>query len=542
MYPPASIYRRLAPPLLGIALLYPLHLHAAPEASHAPLAKFAINEFRVLGNHVLPQTAVESAVYPFLGDNGDMDAVKKAADALQNAYKDAGFGTVFVDIPEQTVEEGIVRLRVTEGKLDHVHVRGERYFSDRQILAGLPSLKQNETPHLPTLQEELTALNSRTGDRSITPVLKAGQKLGTVDVDLAVQDSSPLHGFVQVDNRRTADTTPTRATGSLSYGNLWQRQDTLSLVYQTAPANTKNAEVYSATYLGHAGYSGLFALSYVHTSSNVAALDTLGVLGKGSIYGAHWLQPIINTQATSQSVNFGVDYKDVNTIVIPHSSAVSGGTDVSAAAVSAPIRYLNWSGSYSGVWRGTQGSLASTLGVGFGLRSVVNSQSEFDNARYRGDPGYFYIRVSGDALRALPHGLAVRARWAGQWTDSALVNNEQFAIGGIDTVRGYLEAESLGDSGVAGSLELHSTFLGDRAWKTLSHLYVFGFVDGGISSLADPLPLQQYHTRLWSTGIGLRLENSSGFSGDFDYAIPRVPGSRTRDDEGHVDFSIKYEF
>ena len=57
-------------------------------------------------------------MYPFLGAQGDMDTVKKAADALQDAYKDAGFGTVLVDIPEQQVDDGVVRLRVIEGKLN----------------------------------------------------------------------------------------------------------------------------------------------------------------------------------------------------------------------------------------------------------------------------------------------------------------------------------------------------------------------------------------------------------------------------------------
>src|SRR5215469_3110044 len=91
------------------------------------------------GSHLLPVRDVERAVYPHLGPGRDIEAVKQASDALEKAYKDAGYGTVFVDIPEQTVEDGIVRLKVTEGTLAHVRVRGERYFSGRQILAELPA-------------------------------------------------------------------------------------------------------------------------------------------------------------------------------------------------------------------------------------------------------------------------------------------------------------------------------------------------------------------------------------------------------------------
>ena len=67
---------------------------------------------------MLPRPAIERAVYPFLGPDRTIDTVKQAADALEKAYKDAGYGAVFVDIPEQEVADGLVRLKVTEGKLE----------------------------------------------------------------------------------------------------------------------------------------------------------------------------------------------------------------------------------------------------------------------------------------------------------------------------------------------------------------------------------------------------------------------------------------
>ena len=122
----------------------PVAADAKPEEQH-----FDITEFRVLGNSLLPNRDIERAVYPFLGPNGGLDVVKKAAEALEKTYKDAGYGTIFVDIPEQSVDTGIVRLRVTEGRLDRVRVKGEKYVSGRKILAALPSLAPGETPHLP---------------------------------------------------------------------------------------------------------------------------------------------------------------------------------------------------------------------------------------------------------------------------------------------------------------------------------------------------------------------------------------------------------
>lgn len=499
--------------------------------------KFDILEFRVLGNHVLPTRSVERAVYQYLGPQRNIDAVKAASAALERAYKDAGYGAIYVDIPEQEVKEGIVRLQVTEGRLERVRVRGARYFSGRQIRAALPALQADSTPNLPALQEQLAQLNAETPDRVVTPIMRAGSAPGAVDIDLAVKDTLPLHGSIQFDNRHTADTTPNRLTASLSYDNLWQREDSIALQYQTAPADTKNATVETATYSAHAGGNeGVVSLAYIHTASNVLAVGTLGVLGSGDIYGLHWTQPLAAAAGRSASFNFGWDYKDVNTEVFP------GTTSASMAPVTAPVRYLNWSVGYSEAARLGSTTLVGSLTANFAANGIVNSMQEFTNARYLASPSYLYLRLSGMAAQNLPLGLSLLGRVSGQWADSPLVNNEQFALGGIDTVRGYLEAEALGDSGAAGTFELHSPLLGSHLGPILGQIYGFGFVDGGVTTLLDPLPAQPYHVRLWSVGAGARIEHPTGLSGELDYALPEANGPTTPKGDWHVDFSVRYGF
>jgi hemolysin activation/secretion protein len=145
-------------------------------------------------------------------------------------------------------------------------------------------------------------------------------------------------------------------------------------------------------------------------------------------------------------------------------------------------------------------------------------------------------------IQRLPAGFAVLGRVSGQWADSPLVNNEQFSVGGADTVRGYLEAETLGDSGVAGTLEVHGPDFGRFTKPVLTQLYLFGFVDAGVTTLLDPLPGQEYHVNLWSTGAGLSLAGPGGLAGTLDYAIPQRSGIRTPRHHGRIDFSIHFGF
>src|SRR5687768_9177557 len=91
-----------------------LCLMGSIHSSYAQETRFDVFEYRVEGTTLLPVTIVEQAVYPHLGENKTLEDVEKARDALERAYHDEGYLTVLVTIPQQKVDNAIVRLQVTE--------------------------------------------------------------------------------------------------------------------------------------------------------------------------------------------------------------------------------------------------------------------------------------------------------------------------------------------------------------------------------------------------------------------------------------------
>jgi hemolysin activation/secretion protein len=73
-------------------------------------------------------------------------------------------------------------------------------------------------------------------------------------------------------------------------------------------------------------------------------------------------------------------------------------------------------------------------------------------------------------------------------------------------------------------------------------MYGLVFIDGGVATLVDPLAAQLENTTLWSTGLGVRLDNSYGVSGALDFAVPERTGVRTKKAESRVDFMVRYGF
>jgi hemolysin activation/secretion protein len=524
---------------LSLSVIASPRLLAQEVNADTPQDKFAITEYRVLGNTVLPATAIETVVYPFLGEGKTIADVEGVRQALEKLYKDRGFGTVFVDIPEQTVNEGIVRLKVTEGRLDRVRVTGARYFANGAIRSELTSLQPGTVLRLPELQNQLGEVNQQSRDRSITPVLKAGRSPGTVDIELKVQDSLPVHGSVEVNDRYSANTTHTRASVNLSYDNLWQKFHSLSLQYQTSPEDLDETRVIAGTYLMPLSNGNLLAVYAVDTNSDFAVVNTggdLSVLGTGNIYGLRYIARLPLLGGYSQNVTLGADYKDFKDDIV-----LSDGKNDTT-----PIRYMSWTAGYSGVLGRDGSTTGFNLNANFGMRGVINNQAEFTYKRADANASFFYLRGDASHLQSLWSGSAIYVKAVAQWAPDPLISNEQFASGGAEGVRGYVESALMGDRGIGGTIELRSPSM--HAWfgNVVRQLTTFIFYDAAhvtqLAQVDDDGNLVARGINLYSAGAGLRLTGFGGLEAALDWAYPLRDWEDVEKGDSRIHFRVRYAF
>ena len=263
--------------------------------------RFDIWEFRIEGNSILDTREVERTVYPFLGPDKSIQDVEQARKTLEGIYQERGYGTIIVNIPEQDARSGIIRLQVTEGKVDRMRITGSHYFSLGRIRARVPALAPGQVPYLPLVQEELAALNNATPDRRIIPVMRPGRTPGTVEVELKVKDELPLHGSLEINNRNSSSTTSLRTTANLRYDNLWQKEHSLSLMYQVAPEKRDDVEVFSGTYvLRIPDSNNALALYVVSSKSDIATAGDIAVIGDGTTVGTRFVMPCSREKLFSQ--------------------------------------------------------------------------------------------------------------------------------------------------------------------------------------------------------------------------------------------------
>lgn len=484
----------MAPAFACVILLLMSNAYAvAADAGDAPQTEqhFDVLEYRVIGNTVLAVRDIERVLYPLLGVNKTLKDVEAARSALETFYHDRGYGTVFVDIPPQTVKDGLVRLRITEGRVEREQINGAHYFPERDVIAALPAAKPGTVLQLSKLQEELTAVNAESPDRSVVPILKAGSAPGTVDLALQVDDHLPLHGSLELNNQASVDTHALRSIASLSYGDMFGRLDSFSFQYQTTPQQPDQVRVFAANYLWHPLESGLQpSIQYINSNSNVAAVGTLGVLGIGEIAGFRLAYPFLAAAASYQSVTAGIDYKHFRNLINQNATT----------ADDTPITYINLSAAYAGLWRSNPLTTTFSMTANAGPREIVNNQNAFANDRDKARDNYFYLRGDLAFDVKLPAGFRLRLRAAGQAAAEPLITNENFSIAGSDGVRGYLESEVLGDEGLKETIQLTSP-----AWRAHERVLgdAFAFFDAGRSWVLDSLACE-------STGTGIHLRSVGG--------------------------------
>jgi hemolysin activation/secretion protein len=474
---------------------------------------------------------VDAAVYNRLGKGRTPEDVEGARVALEKAYHDKGFQAVSVTVPPQSVASGVIVIQVSEVTVGRLAVKGSRFFDIDKIKKMAPSLAEGTVPNFNDIQKDIMGLNQQ-ADCQITPSLTAGKAPGTVDVELTVKDKFPLHGSVELNNRYSANTTPLRLDAAARYDNLWQLGHTIGGAFQIAPQRISDALIYSGYYIVRSPSIDWlsFMLSATRQNSEVSTLGGASSLGNGEIYGGKFLVNLPSKKGFYHSMSLGLDYKDFAQDLI-----------VADQVVSSPLTYWPVSLNYNASSIGKHYQTEFNAGLTFAFRGTGADEAiDFDNRRYNASANFFYLRSGIEHTQKLPWDFELVGGLQGQATADPLVDTEQFSLGGVSTVRGYLESSVVGDNAVCGSLELRSPSLigwlpDGNEWR------LFAFLDAGYSRINDPLPEQVDHFTLWSVGVGTSIRLIEHVNGEFLVGIPQVTQSPSEAGQPLFTFRVSLE-
>lgn len=556
--------------LLWAALLVCALVSVTPSHGEGEDMSFEIKGYMVEGNSLLSLEEIDLLLEPFTGTGKNAETVNKAKEALEKHYHAQGYPAVLVNIPLQTLDNNMVKFQVIESRIAKVRVSGNTYFTMKRLMRSLPSITPGRILYLPQLEKELNRLN-RNQHITVAPVLGPGREVGTIDVELKVTDRLPLHGSLEVNNYSSHTTTDLRTSAKINYDNFWQRDHSLSLQLQTSPEDLDEVRVFAGSYLmGSLLNEDHMVSAYaVWSDSDVAILDDLRVVSKGSIAGIRYIVPLPPLPDYYHTLTLGMDYKHFTEVIDlnPAKDNSLSATDETAEddeteSVSDPeeedesgsgededsgIDYLPFSITYGATADDPWGRNTLSAGIGFALRGVVSNQREFESKRYKAMASYMVFNSSLSREHTLPAKNALYSRITLQLANMPLISNEQFFAGGAASVRGYKENEAAGDSGVSATLELRIPDAVPLLEQVVPRLKRFAFkpylfYDIATLSVYEPLPGQPQSFTLQGTGMGARGTLSRHLQYQLDLGYPLIRTEKVNSGDLHFYFKVTGHF
>src|SRR6185437_1011990 len=146
-----------------------------PPSSETPaeVQKFSVTKVQIQGNTLLPDDTLTALVSQLAGNDRTLGDLMQAAAAVQQAYREAGYGGVIAFVPEQELGSGNIIIRVVEGKLATVEISDNKRYSDANIIASLPHLKIGETPRVRAIDRDIQLINENPA-KEVRVTLAAG--------------------------------------------------------------------------------------------------------------------------------------------------------------------------------------------------------------------------------------------------------------------------------------------------------------------------------------------------------------------------------
>jgi hemolysin activation/secretion protein len=228
----------------------------------------------------------------------------------------------------------------------------------------------------------------------------------------------------------------------------------------------------------------------------------------------------------------GVDYKDFKENL----------NLIGADTLKTPISYLPFMVQYASSLKGKESLTSFNVGVNFSVRGLGNDQLEFEDKRFNARSNYTYLTGGVNFTHDLPHGMEFFSRFSGQIADSPLISNEQFSLGGMQSIRGYFETQALADNGVIGSVELRSPHLAPGYIDTVNKLQALAFIDGGRGWVQQALSGSPSSSNLASAGLGMRFQLWKYFVGVLDLGFPLTSIAPVQKGDPKLHFNIATEF
>lgn len=499
-----------------------------------------------------------------LCDHGDFSSISdrtfsftkllQIASKIAEFYYKQGYQTsgAIIELPENQ-EIGIVTIKVIEGKLEDIEVitlrlrqedsESESNSSEQKVRGGegegslvLKQPRQRLNPNyvrsrlgvdiseplnVKNLLEALQLLQLDPLIKTIRARLSDGSSLGQSVLQVDVEENHSFNTVLSIDNSRSPSIGSFQRQVVFSEANLLGFGDSLRAGY----ANTEGSNSLDASYiLPFNTNNGTISFSYSRVKNDLieSPFNRLDIESASRSYEIALRQPVIrnvkNQTFQELALGFTVSLRESETSLQNNPFPLLPGADEDGLTRILAVRF-------SQEWK--QQDFRQVFAVrsqfNFGVDAFNSTTNEpipvVNEVISIPDSSFFSWQGQAQWARRLDLDSLLLVRANAQLAAQALLSSEQFAIGGLGSVRGYRQDTLSTDNGVFASAEIRLPIVRVHQWQGV--LQLIPFIEGGVgwNSFGQDAPNPN---TLTSIGLGLRWQQGDNFTARLDWGIPLV--------------------
>lgn len=508
--------------VVAMVVLRPVYSLEAPAA-----LSFDVVRYEVTGANPLPAEVIAKVLKPYLGRHHGLDGLSSAVDEMERVLKNLGYSFHRVILEPQSLQKGVVKLRVLEFKLGRLKVIGQKYFSEENIKNSLPSLIEGRTPNTRLLNRSLAIANDHP-DKIMQMVFKEGESENTIDVDLKVLDKSPHTSYAKLANTGTDQTGDFRLGLGYQYSNLFDKDHIASINFSTSLEQPEDVSQWVLSYSLPFYWSGdqlafYFSDSEINTTSTISGVSgNFNVNGTGQVLGARYMQGFKKRKGYKQKIFYGFDYKQFNNQILFNNTPTAGTNKLKSAPVSIEYEISR-----------PKGPSPFNAAISLYL-NLIDDQDAYDLETREPDTKWSLIRLRMNYDLPVASYM-MRLKMEGQFVSDPLISSEQFGVGGSESVRAYEERAILGDRGYGLNIELWNTATNKKfRWLAFYDVAQTTFIEDTGTGVLKENPS--------SIGAGVRWLWKKNISLSADLALAQEDAGETESGDVKLHFNMIYQY
>jgi hemolysin activation/secretion protein len=498
----------------------------APDRRAAVGRPFRLIGAEIVGSTVYPPARLADFYEPYLGHEISLAEVETITEAITEQYRKDGYFLSRAVAPPQSVEFGVLRIRIIEGFVEEVRFSGDRPGRPALFEAWSRRITAERPLRLGTLERSLLLMADVPG-LTVRPNVRpidADQGAYRLEVGL---DHAPAGGFLTLDNRGTTTVGPLQSYGGVNLDSalgLLERTHLAGFTVPPTPEELLYFEFQQTHILNSLGTQGWF-----FASRSSVDIGEAGTASKENSFGTRLLlgfsHPVLrsrdhNLYLTLKLDAFEADKNSMFEVFDDRLRVMRLGTTYSTSDAFDGNSWLNLELS-----RGLD--ILGATGRDSALTSRVGGRADFlkatvDLTRTQALAGDWNLLIAGIS----------------QWSPHTLLSSEEFAVGGARFGRAYDPADISGSQGVAGVVELQYDV--PLALPVLKSVQLYGYYDLGAVWGAG-------FTRasMASAGGGVRFSLPRFLEGGLEIVKPLTRSASPGEDTGHdprIFFSLRARF